>query len=966
MSTVSELKDAINKVRYNPAAIQREVFQLLEHVSGGELDVIDPTNPFVFLLEASAVNASATMVEAEALTRQQYPSMAQTEDELYLHMSDRDYIGRFANPSRTVFTLLINKAELIRRAVATPEAGIRKLVIPRNTEFRVSDYTFTMEYPIELRVMSHGGIQVVYDGSEPSPLQTLESNLVDWTVTQVYDDEFIMIKIPVNQFLITTYYAHINQSSSFSKSFQLVDTFYACRVYRRHEGQWREVRITHTDQVFDPNVPTVILRVYEGSLRVTVPQIYVTNRSLDTELRIDVYTTKGPLDLILDSYEVNDFSATWRDIGAGESNAYAAPLDVFSSLAVFSDAVVSGGTAGLTFEQVRDRVIMNALGNSQLPITNVQLSTRLENYGYQAIKDIDNVTNRIYLASRRLPPPSNGNTVAAASNLITLLQGSFLELSQYAGVINNDSRITLTSDALFIRSNGVLQLLPDHQRDALLAMQGELLVGEVNRITPLMTPFHYVLDANGDIFQCRPYYMDGPTIASREFIEENVSVGLSLSTSKVAFFKREGGYALQLTTQSGTLVQTLGDDQITVQLSFRPYNERRDVFVRGELVRRLDNGERVFEFHFETRFDIDEEHHLWLNNFAMYAGEVKSYPCDLTTPFNIVYYVEDYQPVDEVRALRYEGAGFLLNGAAHGIVHERATLRFGDFLEGFWENSRSVAGSQTYLTHSEDIYATHDRNLYARDPVTGSIQVTVGESGEIEYTVLHRKGDPILDAKGEPTLRFRKGDPILDGEGNPIVENERSVVRQVDIFLVDARYRFATRESDIGYLGEIPRTIVGWLQGDLKEFRQWALEQTEIFLYPMTTTGTVQALVREGELRTLELEQGFTVTYYLSRDKYANSYVRQTLTELTREVLAESLLRKRITVSEMVSKLSARAGDDAIAIDLVGLGGNTPVSALTLAEDSKRCSIRKRLERSIDGKLQVVDDITVIFLRHEV
>ena len=130
-TSIAALKDSINEVRYNPAAIQRRVFDTLEQVSNGEVDVVDPSNPFVFLLEASSVLTSASMEEAENLTRQLYPSMALTEDELYLHMSDQDYVGRFSSPSRTMFTVLFNKEELMQRAVDVGENGVRKITIPR-------------------------------------------------------------------------------------------------------------------------------------------------------------------------------------------------------------------------------------------------------------------------------------------------------------------------------------------------------------------------------------------------------------------------------------------------------------------------------------------------------------------------------------------------------------------------------------------------------------------------------------------------------------------------------------------------------------------------------------------------------------------------------------------------------------------------------------------------------------------
>jgi hypothetical protein len=905
------------------------------------------------------------MIEAEALTRQQYPSMALTEDELYLHMSDRDYLDRFYKPSRTTFTVLLNKEELIKRAVQTPITGIKKLVIPRNTEFQISNYTFTMEYPIELRVLAHGGIQVVYDGTQPSPLQTLESNLVEWNIVKMENQEYLRILIPVQQCKIVTQYAHLTLSSTYQKTFTLNDPYYACRVWRPVGAGWEEIRVTHTDQVFDPNYPTMLLKVYDNRLQVSVPQIYLSNRSLDSELRLDIYTTKGPLDLLLDGYAINSFKANWRDIAGGSDTIYSAPLNAFSSLAVFSDTSVKGGTAGLTFDVLRERVIQNALGNAQLPITNVQLSARLANYGYQSIQEVDNITNRIYLASRHLPPPKSGSTITGAGCLIQLFQGTFSRLVESKYVKDNGDRITLTSDATYERVNGVLQLLTDEELTRLGELTIEQFVAVVNNRQLLFSPFHYLLDATNSYFISRAYYLDAPRILAREFIEENVSLGLNLSTANLKLLKTETGYSLRLVTSSGDTVKSLADEQITVQLSYRPPKEKRDVYLNGTLMG-LYNGERVYEFALETTFDIDSEHALYLTNFSMYPHEAKDFGCSLETSFNVVYYVTGYQPLNvAIKNLQYKGADYLLLDNALGIIHEKVKLHFGEFLEGFWENSRSVIESIQYRTYSEDVEGIYTKNEYLRDPLTGAIDITQAEDGTLTYTILHAEGEPMLDEEGQPVITHRKGDPLLDGLGNPIPENTRGILQEVDLFLLDGRYRYATQELDRNYLKELPLTIVGWLEDDLKTFSQWALEQTVIRLYPLRTLGTAEATILEGMQRAIDLEQSLTFTFYLAREVYDNAYIRQVLADLTRKVVATAFEDKRITTSDLITKITEAAGENAIAVDVSGLGGYLNLSALTLINDNERCAIRKRLERNSDGTLRVVDDITVNFIKHE-
>ena len=975
MSTIHKLKTLISEVRYNPAAIQRVVYDNLNAVSEGRIELLDPSNPFVFLLESSAVNAAVTMTEAENIVRRLYPSMALTEEELYLHMSDKDYIGRFATPSRTVFTVLIHKEEFVKRAVATDLKGIKKLIIPRDTEFRVSDYIFTMHYPIEIRVMSHGGLQVVYDASTPNPLQTLESNLVDWKLVKLHQDEFIQLKIPVSQYAIKTYYGHINRAISYTRTFKLEDPYYFCRVFRSINKTWHEIKTTHTDQVFDPHYPTALLTHYTNALKVTIPQIYIHNGLLDGELRVDIYTTKGPLELILDGYALNLFTAHWRSID-GIDSKYIAPLEVFSSLAVYSDAVVTGGREPLGFEALRERVIMNALGNAQLPITNVQLITRLENYGYKAIINVDNITNRIYLATKRLPPPSSGNTLSGASSLITPLQERFSELVKNEGVIDNKFRLTLTPDVLFYQDNGVLKLLVNDQVNELYHLLGSrvgenTLINQVNQLNPLYTPFHYVLDISGHYFASRAYYLDHPRIVNREFVEENLSINLQVTTSSVSIYKKREGYLLQVVTKTGKTVSEFNDTQLEAQISFRPVNEPHDVFLTGELIRRgtesnpNDKSTWVFNFFIRTRFDIDSDHHLLLTNFNYYPNWTYDYPTPLTNDFHLVYYINEYASMD-YRPLTYRGATHLLKTPnPYSVVHEKIGIWFGEYLEGFWERSRSVIDSFEYEYYQEDVLDTYTQTIYKRDPISGTIDISLNEHGELEYGIVHRVGEIKEDEEGNPLIKHHKGDVILDIHGNPIISDVRNILREVDLFLIDGRYKFVNRSSDVHYLTELPMTVVNWLHNDLKQFREWALEQTDIFLYPLQTIGTAEATVREGELRGINLEQSFTVTFYMSREMYDDIYVRTTLRNTAIEVLSNALTEPRIALNEITRKMTEQVGENAIAIQVGGLGGDLNLTTVTLNEDYQRCSIKKRLARDVEGHLLIEDDINIAFIKHE-
>ena len=97
----------LDLINTNPASIQQTSLELLQQYLNGETDIVDATNPFMKLVESSAVNTAGFIIDNEVTTRAQYPSCAQTLEDLYLHMSDKDYIDRFASPAIIKFTIVV-------------------------------------------------------------------------------------------------------------------------------------------------------------------------------------------------------------------------------------------------------------------------------------------------------------------------------------------------------------------------------------------------------------------------------------------------------------------------------------------------------------------------------------------------------------------------------------------------------------------------------------------------------------------------------------------------------------------------------------------------------------------------------------------------------------------------------------------------------------------------------------------
>lgn len=960
---MSDFKKRLADVRINPSLMQNVILDELERqVEGtGLYDVPDASNPFVFLMEAGVLNTSMAITESEALLRRLYPRMAVTQEELYLHMSDIDLIGRFSTPAWTEFEFYLSKAEVLAKAVSVGN-GVRKLVIPRATNVVVADTTFTLQYPIELRVLSHGGVQVVYNTDAHSPIQTLESNLIDWTVVNIEREDMLVLRVPMGQFKTNTHHETINLASGFNVNYSFTDQFYYARVYvAGDDGVWNEVKTTHTDQVYDPVVVTAVLQVDNQNLNVKFPAVYFTAGQLDGEVRVDIYTTKGKLDLDLGSYQSDQFVTTMNEID--DPAVYVAPLKTFSRFKAISPNRLNGGSNGLSFSELREQVISNSLGVSQLPITHAQLETELSSRGFSVVTNIDNITNRQFLVSRKLPNAESSDTVSAIGSAMALLQYTMNQLSQFTNVYNNGERITLTPEMLYEYRDGVVSVVEGHELQVMGAMAGDGLSRTVNSRRFLYTPFHYVLEATEERFNVRPYYLDEPEVIRKTFVGENDSSAVQVSADSYRIERIPTGYRLTLTMKTSDQVKELSGDQLVVQLGYVPPGEVSYASMNGTRVGEID-GEGVYQFDIETNFDVTETGTLRTLNMTMFSSTQNGFFVPLLGDFDLSYILTDYTTVGyqeeefDVLIQRH-----LLPSRFMVVSRERLNLRLGYDLTDLWRRNRTLISSASYRRYSGDVPYVHAHTVFKRDQ-NGQLILGQDGDGNLTYEVEYEKGDPKLDVNGEPVMRFLKGDPILKDNGEPELVAPRELLREFTMLMFDGKYRFADEATTVAYRRDVPLQIVGWLDNDINSVKAELLEQSELHLYPTETVGDAECMVNEGYLSTIPLEQHIEVNYYLRTTAFNNASLRDALIRSTRQTVNDMLGQRTVAVSDLTSRLKAMGGDDVVSVGVSGLGGPANYDVVSIQDDAVRLSLGKRLIVRSNQKLAVQDDIDINFLRH--
>lgn len=951
---------------FSASTLQKYQYDAIDKHLGGEIDITDATNPFVLSLEMGTQLAVASMLRTELALGKIYKSLADNWDDLYRHMSDTDYLNLFCGFSSGKFNLFLSKDEIYAKAVRVGETGVRKLIIPKYSKVSISGHTFMLMYPIEIRVMSHGGLQIVHDTTVESNFYTLESNIIEWQEGVFNEIRMINLPLVLPQVDRLVYHDTLNRSTGFRKTYYLKSQFYWCEVFGvKADGTTVPFHTTHSEEIYDKRKFTALLRYSESALRVEIPRVYFTQVDLPNQIKVVIYTSNGAITMNMDEYPSNSFTLEYgedyTDVG---DSIYSAPLETWATMGIAGDGMVNGGSNGVSLERARQMVIDNST-NISLPITYSQLQSKLELKGFSVITSIDNLMQRVYLATRHLPPVVGSEFTSGASCMIATLQTDMASLAEMKSVRDNGLRLTITPDTLYKSTNGILTIVDEIFNPKYMGLPNDAIATLVNANDYMYSPFHYVLDANDNSFNCRAYHLDNAQIVSRQFILENDTTQLSVSSRSLDFRRRGNHYVLTIQTATGEEYKDIPTDKLFAQLSFRPDGENRNTFMNGTMISVTEDGDAVWEFILETNLDIDERDFLQLKNFSTFAEQVKNFSATLTQEFDLIYGVTDYTIFGlQISDIDLRLGRHLLEDNVIGIVQERVTLKFGENLEDLWSNGRTVLSSIKYQIHEEDVPYVTEHHQYEIDPATGKPKVWV-EDGELKYNIIKPAGTPLEDEFGNVIYRWRAGDLVVDSSGAPIIEEPRLTQRQVDLFMVDGVYYFSTTLADQTYKETIAKTVIDFLGVDLASVKPTLHEKTKLAFYPRKSLGQNKVRIKSDIVTEIPAGLSFRVTYYMNHLNYRDLELRNSIVSATKRIINEALKLETVSTSGIMEMLRQEMFGDIVSVEMEDMGLKSDITTFTAYDESTRCSVRRNLKVLSNGTLGIEEDITVDFLRHK-
>lgn len=782
-----------------PQRIQTKALDLLQEMVLDGREMADGNNPTTFLLEFASTLAAGITNEMSQTFSALYPSRALTTSDLYRHMSDYDYVNLFSTPSTTTISVALNRDYLILNAVRYGNTDYKKIVIPEYSTFKIGEYQFGIHYPIEIQIKEarkNGSIDydnclisTQWDLSNENPLMLMESNVIENRTYMREGINLLCLSIPVHQFTATLFKEDTVASTGFTKRYEYPDKFYAARIFHYYKGEWVELAQTLSDIVYDPDVATVKLSVLVdiNTLQIDIPQVYFSRNQIGSKIRVYLYTTKGKLDLDISAYSAEQFTASFLFNDEVIDDTYSSMLKRIPYCQVVPLAKrINGGSDGLTFQEMRDRVVHDS--TYTLLITMADIANYFQDQGFIAKRYIDNLTNRIYLAQKVMTDKtgvmiSAGDETAVFHNdvfhHVVDEETGYTEVENYRTIkyINDRSYMILpTTVYKYDQGSNTVTPMDNAWMDRLDDMSAAEKVELLNSGLYTYTPFHLKLTVTNTVPVASYYDLMDPKITKTTFVDENTNITSQISiysSSIVHMDNGTGGYRLVITlykTSDLDKVTVLAEDGISPNIQLVLKTETADgesVYMYGQYAGTI-NGRDAFVFDFSTTYRLNENDELDISSFnSMTSGLNTTVDIPLVNEYKLMFFVARQYIPSVLSMVGVDVSQFPPDMGVGGIVWlatQKFTLSLGEAINTLFTNVSVNVESQQYQRYPTTVYATYTSPVYERytleDVGTGEStdeyygKITEAQVGLYKYPLklVHDEGEVILDPVADETI----------------------------------------------------------------------------------------------------------------------------------------------------------------------------------------------------------------------
>ncbi len=798
--------------KYHPNGIINLTLNRLTDMLGGKVEIVEPSNPFTYLLETSCLNTAFAIQEYTLLTRKLYPRLANTEDDLYLHMSDKDYLGRFTEPSYgyVKFNILLN--DFVSKATYDPIQKEYILKLPRHLKVTIDKYIFTLTSAIIIRQTDNGVIDVKFENQTFNNIFPITTNYINFNIFKVNQDEtYINFDIKLPEIDIEPLELPVEKSKLFKDTitFNPKRQFYYFRSFYYLNGIWNEMLVTHTDEVYDISTPTTIIKVLPNTNTVEyyIPPVYINTNMLGTKVKFLIYTTNGSININFSDYKIADFSVEYNPVFPDtELDSYTESLQLITKVIYLQDQIIAGKNS-ITFDDLKNKVINSSVGDRQLPITNKHIEHVSLQNNFKLIKNVDVITNRSFLLELVIPNATTRYPITKINLDLMEYKTSITDLRlQGNGVISIGDYVTVIPETTIFKldTNG-LKILSTLETNALNSLVNSALTTEVNTQTYVSTLYHNVLDTSGDETVLRAYDLSLPSISSINFKEFNATSKIGINTINTNIVKSTTGFTLNILSNLKKYIDSINETNVKPYLVFVDNNNSK-FYIESSLFTDI-NSQPVYRFNLESTLYIDKTNKINITNFRDSNNIQANVFLNLNCKLEIVY-ISNIIPANYVpSAIDNYVYNSYLSTSVSAVTLEEINIVFGYYLESLFTQVHTSVGNYQYETHTEDVPLRYKSTVYNSDNTVG-----------------HVVNEIVYDASNAVVYEHKKGDVKLDLNDKPVPINQLELQRYINLLFIDYKAVLASktvlkdyRNYIRSYITENVVTNAAIVQNDLLE-----------------------------------------------------------------------------------------------------------------------------------------------------
>jgi hypothetical protein len=948
MTTISDLKESMDLYIHNPAEMAHAALDVLVTTMKGENEQLDPTSPFIQLIEASVASASLGLDHQMISLSKRYPVLAETYEELHHHMCDDDLVGLYAEPAYCEFIFEITLSSLQQNVINHENNIYSYVTVPRDTTIEVEDLQYSLTHDIEIRIDNLSG--AIMTVKLPNTTDLLKTHIVPSDVLRNNDGvNMLIFRIDGLQVERTLVEKRAYVSGALREVFKFNDNFVRVDAEIKDGADWGPLSYSFSDQTFDPDTPKIILSKHEDGLSGFMPPIY-TEDGIRDGIRLLITSSKGKVDIDYIEMPKANFTTEVKRLGENLKET-----DIgFSrcSYSVFSDFHVSGGRDALSFSELKQRVIYNSVGVNQLPITPSTVRTEFENVGYSSVLHLDTLTGRTYTVSSPLPKADNLEMKTTPDVGFIKITGSISSISQLGHGRSNGQYVTILKDQLYKVDQLEIDFVPKSVSDTYLAMNNEQKVAAFNSAQYRYSPFFYVLEQKYEVMTCEIFQLDTPKIVYKDYKAENPTgeVQLNIIGGDVKYETDKYLLDIVIKPDGG---QTLEIPDIFIQLSFIDLTTKIRVYIEPTMV---TLSEDLFFVSFELRHNYNIiEDNIEILNAKHLASDFKVF-IPLTSGFDVVYGLtkapSGYKPtvIDDITyspefAPRYP------------VSHEVLQIHLGTNVKHLWRDIIPHGDDVIYRLVKQDVPM-----VYKEDVFNGDEEFILNADCSFDAVKLHSKGDPVLDEKGNQRYEYRAGDYILDEFGNYIIEDYNALTNDIDIFVCDGPYYVTDDEDLLKHLQWLYDYVVRRSTKDIEPLITRVLERTRLYFKPRDSLTVSKVNISRTEHTYINMRTHFEIIVYVEDNVYNNLGARKIITDVTFSTLDSNLSRSTVSHDTIINELAQVYDVGVISVSIEPSDDFGGLKSIKMGNLEHVLSLQKECFITQAGVLSVREDTNITFV----